>query len=75
MSKTPGGKDTPSEFIALHKDIEWNPNGLNYFNRDLSKPIIHVSDEKTIQQVSYDDYLFNSYLTKPIPISKSHIHI
>lgn len=54
MSKTPGGKGTPSEFIALHKDIEWNPNGLNYFNRDLTKPIIHVSDEKTIQEVLYE---------------------
>ena len=48
MSKTPGGKDTPSEGIALHKDIEWNPFGLNYYFTDNNKPIVHISDKNTI---------------------------
>ena len=51
MSKTPGGKDTPSEGIALHKDIEWNPFGLNYYFTDNNKPIVHISDENTIDIV------------------------
>ena len=51
MSKTPGGLNTPSEAIALHKDIEWNPLGLNYFYQDNHKPIAYVSDEETISKV------------------------
>ena len=52
MSKTPGGRNTPSEEISLHKDMEWNPAGLNYFYQDNNKPISHVKDASTIQKVN-----------------------
>lgn len=62
------GKGSPTESIALHPEVEWNPNGSGVFYQDLEKPIVQISKEESIPillekaQRNKDNSAINEYI-------------